>query len=206
MSDESSVEDGAATRATGEPRDQVWTVPNLISTVRIVLIVVFVVLLAGRHDGWAIAALIGAGVSDFLDGYLARRWDQVTRLGRILDPAADRLLTLAVVIGLAARGVIPWWLTAVLLTRDAVVGVALLVARARGAESSQVTLVGKAATFGLYVFLPWAYIAFLAEWPIAWTVFFVGTLAATVLYWVSGVGYVVDLVNRSRATVPPAGA
>ncbi|MDN4481996.1 CDP-alcohol phosphatidyltransferase family protein [Demequina lignilytica] len=206
MSDHSSVEDGAATRAAGEPRDQVWTVPNLISTVRIVLIVVFVVLLAGRHDGWAIAALIGAGVSDFLDGYLARRWDQVTRLGRILDPAADRLLTLAVVIGLAARGVIPWWLTALLLTRDAVVGVALLVARARGVESSQVTLVGKAATFGLYVFLPWAYIAFLAEWEIAWTVFFVGTLAATVLYWVSGVGYVVDLVNRTRATVPPAGA
>lgn len=188
------------------PGDAVWTVPNIISMVRIALIGVFVVLLVGRHDAWAIAALIGAGVSDFLDGFLARRWNQVTRLGRILDPTADRLLTLAVVIGLAERGVIPWWLTGVLLLRDAMVGAALLAARAKGVESSQVTFVGKAATFGLYVCLPWAYISFLADWSAAWTVFFVGTLLAAVLYWVAGVGYVIDLVGRMRAAVPPAGS
>ncbi len=187
------------------PVDEVWTIPNVISLVRIALIVVFIALIVGRHDAWAITALITAGVSDFLDGYLARRWNQVSRLGRILDPAADRLLTFAVVVGLAARGVIPWWLTGVLLLRDALVGLALLIARSRGVESSQVTFVGKAATFGLYAFLPWMYIAFLAGWEVAGTVFFVGTLAASVLYWVSGVGYLIDLGKRMRGAVRQTG-
>ncbi len=121
---------------------------------RIALIVVFVVLLARRDDGWAITALAAAGVSDFFDGFLARRWNQVTTLGRVLDPAADRLLTLAVVLGLGLRGIIPWWLVGVLVLRDAVVGVALLVGKRRGVGTPQVTFVGKSATTGLYVFLP----------------------------------------------------
>src|SRR5664279_5288456 len=115
---------------------------------RIVLIVAFAVLLARHVDGWAITALVAAGVSDFFDGFLARRWNQVTTLGRVLDPAADRLLTLAVVIGLGLRGIIPWWLVGVLLARDVVVGVALLIGRRRGVGTPRVTFVGKAATFG----------------------------------------------------------
>src|SRR5664279_1014439 len=99
---------------------------------RIVLIVAFAVLLARHVDGWAITALVAAGVSDFFDGFLARRWNQVTTLGRVLDPTADRLLTLAVVIGLGLRSVVPWWLVAVLLARDVVVAIALLVGRNRG--------------------------------------------------------------------------
>src|SRR6187551_3041696 len=109
---------------------------------RIVLILVFAVLLATNHDGWAIAVLAVAGISDFFDGYLARRWNQVTKLGRILDPTADRMLTIAVVLGLGLRGIIPWWLVAVLFARDVVVGVALLYARSRGVESPQVTMTG----------------------------------------------------------------
>src|SRR6188768_3963457 len=97
--------------------------------VRIALIVVFTVLLANENDGWAIAALAAAGISDFLDGYLARRWNQVTKLGRVLDPTADRMLTIAVVLGLGIRGIIPWWLVAVLFARDVVVAIALLWAR-----------------------------------------------------------------------------
>ena len=112
-----------------EPSDEVWTIPNIISMFRIVLIVVFAFLLATDHDGWAIAVLAVAGFSDFFDGYLARRWNQVTKLGRILDPTADRMLTIAVVLGLGLRGIIPWWLVAVLFARDIVVGVALLWAR-----------------------------------------------------------------------------
>lgn len=205
MSDQPADSQAPQAPASAPISDAVWTVPNIISMVRLALIGVFVVLLLTHSDAWAIAALIAAGVSDFFDGYLARKWNQVTRLGRILDPMADRLLTLAVVVGLAARGVIPWWLTAVLLARDAMVGIALLVARSRGVESSQVTFVGKAATFGLYVCLPWAYISYLADWQGAWLVFFVGTLAAAVLYWWSGIGYVVDLSHRTRAAVPRAG-
>ena len=102
------------------------TVPNGITLARIALIVVFGVLLVARHDGWAITALAIAGVSDFLDGYLARKLNQTSELGRILDPAADRLLTIVVVIGLAWRDIIPWWLLVALLARDVVKGIAML--------------------------------------------------------------------------------
>jgi len=106
---------------------QVWTIPNIITMARIVLIFIFGYLLVTEQDGWAITVLAIAGVSDFLDGYLARRWNQSTDLGRILDPAADRILTVVVVLGLAYRQIIPWWLVVILLARDVVVGVALLV-------------------------------------------------------------------------------
>ncbi len=182
--------------STAEPSNRVWTIPNIISMLRIVLIVAFAVLLARHADGWAIIALVAAGVSDFLDGYLARRWNQVTALGRILDPAADRLLTLAVVIGLGLRGIIPWWLVAALLARDAVVGIALLVGRRRGVASPQVTFIGKTATFGLYWFLPLSYLAY--GHSEAWhAVGIWGSVASACLYWYAGLGYVADVARRS---------
>lgn len=180
-----------------EPMSRVWTVPNIISMIRIALIVVFAVLLARHHDGWAITALVVAGVSDFFDGFLARRWNQVTTLGRVLDPAADRLLTLAVVIGLGLRGIIPWWLVGVLLARDAVVGIALLVGRSRGVGAPQVTFIGKAATTGLYFFLPLSYLAY--GHSDAWHAIGVwGAAASAVAYWYAGLGYVSDVAGRSR--------
>lgn len=175
----------------------VWTIPNAISALRIVLIVVFAVLISSHRDGWAIAALAGAGVSDFLDGYLARRWGQVTALGRVLDPAADRLLTIAVVVGLASRAIIPWWLVVILLARDAVVGAALVYGRRAGVDTPQVTRIGKWATAGLYFFLPLAYLAF-ERWGLVHTLAVVGAAFASVLYWVAGIGYVRDVRNRAR--------
>jgi cardiolipin synthase len=174
-----------------------WTVPNAISGLRIVLIVVFMVLLAQHQDVWALVALVGAGVSDFLDGFLARRWNQVTALGRILDPLADRLLTVAVVIGLALREIVPWWLVAFLLARDVVVGVALLYGRRHHVPSPQVTLIGKLATAMLYFFLPLAYLAYGRSQPI-WVVAIIGSAAAGVVYWVAGLGYVRDVWRRAR--------
>jgi cardiolipin synthase len=183
-----------------EPSSRVWTLPNVISMVRIALIVVFAVLLASHRDGWAIAALVVAGVSDFLDGFLARRWNQVTTLGRILDPTADRLLTLAVVIGLGLRGIIPWWLVGVLLVRDAVVGIALLVGKRRGVAAPRVTFVGKAATFGLYWFLPLSYLAY-GHSELWHSIGIWGSAASALVYWYAGLGYVADVARRSR---PPA--
>ncbi|WP_062377876.1 CDP-alcohol phosphatidyltransferase family protein [Demequina pelophila] len=181
----------------GRPVDAVWTVPNAISALRIVLIVVFGALLAARQDTWAIIALMLAGFSDFLDGWLARRWNQVSRIGRLLDPAADRLLTVVVVLGLAARGIVPWWLVAVLLVRDLVVAIALVHSHRHHIESPQVTFTGKAATFGLYVSLPLAYLAF-DRWDTFHTVTIIGAAVAAVLYWISGIGYVRDIIRRSR--------
>lgn len=180
-----------------EPTSRVWTVPNVISMVRIALIVVFAVLLARHEDGWAIVALVAAGVSDFFDGFLARRWNQVTTLGRVLDPAADRLLTLAVVIGLGLRTIIPWWLVAVLLARDVVVGIALLIGKRRGVGTPQVTFVGKSATFGLYWFLPLSYLAY--GHSDAWhAVGIWGAAVSAAVYWYAGLGYVREVARRSR--------
>ena len=180
-----------------EPTSRVWTIPNIISMLRIVLIVAFATLLARHDDGWAIAALVAAGVSDFFDGFLARRWNQVTTLGRVLDPAADRLLTLAVVIGLGLRAIIPWWLVAALLARDAVVGIALLIGKRRGVGTPQVTFVGKAATFGLYWFLPLSYLAY--GHSDAWhAVGIWGAAVSAAVYWFAGLGYVRDVASRAR--------
>ncbi|WNM25822.1 CDP-alcohol phosphatidyltransferase family protein [Demequina capsici] len=189
-----------------EPSREVWTVPNLISMVRIGLVFAFGALLVTHHDGWAIAALAAAGASDFLDGYLARRWGQVTALGRILDPTADRLLTIVVVLGLALRTIIPWWLVVILLLRDAAVGAALLVGRSRGVVTPQVTFIGKVATALLYVFLPLAYLAF-ARWNPVHALAVIGACVAAVLYWWAGLGYVRDVLARvrgaARATPDP---
>ena len=189
-----------------EPGDEVWTIPNVISMFRIVLIVVFAVLLATHYDGWAIAALAVAGFSDFFDGYLARRWNQVTKLGRILDPTADRMLTIAVVLGLWLRGIIPWWLVAVLFARDIFVGAALLWGRKHHTETPQVTKVGKWATGLLYFFLPLAYLATVAFEGAAWlhTFAIIGATFSALLYWASGLGYARDV--RSRAARQSDGA
>jgi cardiolipin synthase len=178
-----------------EPPSRVWTIPNIISMARIALIVAFAALLARHADGWAIIALVAAGVSDFFDGFLARRWNQVTRLGQVLDPAADRLLTFAVVIGLGLRAIIPWWLVAVLLARDVVVGIALLIGIRGGVGTPQVTFVGKAATFGLYWFLPLSYLAY--GHSDAWhAVGIWGSAASAAVYWYAGLGYVANATRR----------
>ncbi|MFN3867279.1 MAG: CDP-alcohol phosphatidyltransferase family protein [Demequina sp.] len=181
----------------------IWTVPNVISMLRIGLIGVFGWLLVAGYDLWAVAALAAAGISDFLDGFLARRWHQVTALGRVLDPAADRLLTVVVVIGLAIRGAVPWWLVAVLLARDLVVGIALLVGRSHRVSTPQVTFTGKAATAALYVFLPLAFLAH-DRWDGVHVAAIVGALAAAGLYWISGIAYVRDVAQRARSSAPGA--
>jgi len=176
-----------------------WTVPNAISLARIALIGVFGALLVAEQDAWAIVALALAGVSDFLDGYLARRWNQVTQVGRILDPAADRLLTVVVVVGLAVRGIIPWWLLVILMARDLLVAIALLIGRSRGIQPPHVTFVGKAATAALYVALPLAFLAY-DRWDGIHLAAIVLACVASALYWVSGLGYV--RVIRAQILAP----
>jgi cardiolipin synthase len=180
------------------PINAVWTVPNAISMVRIILIVVFVFLLINNHDAWAVGALVVAGISDFLDGFLARRWNQITTLGRLLDPAADRLLTIAVVVAFAVRGIVPWWLLAILLVRDVVVALALIIGKLRGVATPEVTFLGKAATLVLYIILPLAYLAY-ERWDALHTTAIAAALVASVMYWGAGIGYVRDVSRRMRA-------
>jgi cardiolipin synthase (CMP-forming) len=105
-------------------------------------------------DGWALAVLMLSGVSDYLDGYLARKLNQASELGAILDPVADRLSILSTVIGLAARGVIPWWLAVLLPARDLLLWGLVPFLRTRGYSALPVHFLGKAATANLLYAFP----------------------------------------------------
>jgi cardiolipin synthase len=134
---------------------RVWTLPNLVSMIRLAGVPVFLWLVLGPEaDGWALALLMFSGLTDFLDGWLARRLNQTSVVGQILDPVADRLYILAVVIGLALRDVIPWWAAVLLPMRDLLMWGLVPLLRTRGYSALPVHFLGKAATFNLLYAFP----------------------------------------------------
>jgi len=182
--------------------DRVLTIPNGISAARLAGVPVFLWLVLGPQtaaaDYWAVGLLILAGLSDWLDGKIARALNQTSRLGQVLDPAADRLYIAATVVALGVRAIIPWWLVVVLALRELTVGVALAVLRRRaGFGTLQVSFVGKAATLCLLYAFP---LLFLGDHP-GWG----GTLArvlgwafaawGTALYWWAAMLYLVQVRN-----------
>lgn len=136
--------------------DRILTVPNLLSALRLVGVPVFLwLILVPQADLWAVVVLVLAGVSDYLDGKIARKWNQISRLGQILDPLADRLYILATLVGLLIRGIIPLWLVVVLIGRDIVLGLILVVIKRRtGLVGLPVHFLGKLATFCLLYAFP----------------------------------------------------
>jgi cardiolipin synthase (CMP-forming) len=187
-----------------DPQARVLTVPNAISVARLAGVPVFLWLVLGpKADWWAVGLLILAGLSDWLDGKLARAWNQQSRLGQVLDPAADRLYIAATLAGLAIRGIIPWWLVAVLVSRELVLGVALLVLRRHSYGPLQVSLVGKAATLCLLYAFPLLFIgehagpvgliARVAGWAFA--------IWGSALYWWAAGLYLVQTRQLVAATV-----
>ncbi|MEU6641583.1 CDP-alcohol phosphatidyltransferase family protein [Saccharomonospora sp. NPDC046836] len=134
---------------------QALTVPNLLSILRLAGVPVFLWLLLGpQEDGWAVVVLVFSALTDWLDGKLARWLDQTSRLGELLDPAADRLYIMATLIAFLVREIVPWWMVAALFARELVVGVCLLVLRRNGFAPPEVTYVGKGATFNLMYAFP----------------------------------------------------
>lgn len=139
-----------AVRGSGSPEDRILTVPNVLSLARLLGIPLFLwLVVVQEQDLLGFAVLVLAGVTDWLDGYLARRWDQRTRLGIMLDPLVDRLYIVAVLLGLALRQLIPWWLVILLAMRDVLLLLLLPALRRQGRLALPVTYVGKAATFAL---------------------------------------------------------
>lgn len=187
---------------------RVLTVPNLLSIFRIAGVPVFLWLVLGPEaDGWALVVLMLSGISDYFDGKLARKWGQVSQLGRLLDPAADRLYIVAVVVALALRDIVPVWLAVVLLSRDVFLVLFYPALRRRGYGPLPVHFLGKAATFNLLYAFPLLLlgdgtgtIATLADvfgWAFA--------VWGTCLYWWAGFLYVVQvrqLLRAERATQP----
>jgi cardiolipin synthase (CMP-forming) len=177
------------------PGDRVFTVPNLISMARLAGVPVFLwLVIVPQADWWAVGLLIAAGLSDWLDGKLARAWNQQSRLGQVLDPAADRLYIAATLVGLAVRAIIPWWLVALLVARELVLGVALLVLRRHDFGPLQVSFVGKAATLCLLYAFPLLFLGSHAG-PAAVAARVTGWAFAiwgTALYWWAAVLYLVQ--------------
>lgn len=202
--------------------DKVLTLPNVLSVLRLLGVPVFLVAALVQHDDTlALAVLVLAGLTDLLDGWLARRLRQVSRIGALLDPVADRCYVLAVVLGMAARGVIPWWFAVLLPLRDVLLLGLVPSLRSRGLNVLPVHFLGKAATFNLLIAFPLLYFAHSTGHPVdaslqrshteiasevaralGWA--FAGWGAG--LYWWAGFLYL-GQVRRLLATVPPlAGA
>lgn len=187
------------------PSDRVLTLPNALSALRLALVPVFAALILTGHDLWALAVLALSGASDWLDGRLARRWRQVTRLGQVLDPAADRLFILATLLGMALRDLVPWWLVAVIVARDVLI-LALGPPLARlGHGPLPVSDLGKAATFALLYAFPLILLASVGgavgavARPLGWAF----ALWGTGLYWWAGILYVRQVAQLWRAEHRP---
>jgi cardiolipin synthase (CMP-forming) len=134
---------------------RVVTIPNALSILRLAGVPLFLWLVLGpQADGLALVVLLVSGITDWLDGFLARRLNQASQLGQILDPVADRLYILAVVVGLAWRDIIPWWLAVMLPARDLLLWVLVPFLRTRGYHALPVHFLGKAATFNLLYAFP----------------------------------------------------
>jgi cardiolipin synthase len=187
--------------------DRVLTVPNALSALRILLVPVFLVLVLLGEDLAAFIVIVVSSLSDFLDGIIARRFGQITKLGQLLDPAADRLFIFAAVIALAVREVVPWWVVVVIVGRDVFLAVLGLVLAQRGYGPLPVHHLGKVATFALFYALP---ILVLGEAfpelqvvtdPIGWAF----TLWGAFLYWWAGLLYLRQTreltANRPRESV-----
>ncbi len=134
---------------------RVFTIPNLLSFLRLLGVPLFLWLVLGpEEDAWALVVLMVSGVTDFLDGWLARKLDQQSVVGQLLDPVADRLYILAVVVGLALREIIPWWVALSLPLRDLLLWGLVPLLRTRGYSALPVHFLGKAATFNLLYAFP----------------------------------------------------
>lgn len=191
-------------QTTKQLSSRVFTVPNILSFLRLLLVPVFLVLIVRGQDALALLVLVVSSVSDFLDGVLARRFNQVTRLGQLLDPAADRLFIFTALIGLAIRGVIPWWLLIVIVARDVMLAVLGVTLANFGYGPLPVHHLGKVATFCLFYALPILMIgqAFPAlAWitvPFGWAF----ALWGAFLYWWAGLIYLRETVRIARIPRP----
>lgn len=181
--------------------DRVLTLPNVLSIARLFGVPLFLwLVLVPEKDGWALVVLMVAGVTDWLDGKLARTLDQASKLGQILDPVADRLYILAVVIGLALRDIIPWWLAVMLPMRDILLFSLVPFLRTRGYSALPVHFLGKAATASLLYAFPLlllgdsegrlATLADVFGWAFA--------IWGTGLYWWAGILYAYQVAQLMR--------
>jgi len=174
------------------------TVPNAVTLARLLLMPLCAYLLATGRFGWGIALTAVVGSTDWVDGWLARRTGQVSRLGQLLDPLADRLLIASVAIALVIQDVVPWQAAVLLLARDLVLLCAWPLLKRRGIEPPEVILLGKAATLVLLISLPVLTLGAtgVAVADAARVLGLLGLWAGVVMYYLAGAVYVRMVLDR----------
>jgi cardiolipin synthase len=173
------------------------SIPNMLSVLRLFMVPVFLILLLTGQLIAALIILMVASATDWLDGQIARRFNQVTRLGQLLDPAADRLFIFAALIGLTINGNIPLWFALIVASRDLMLVIVYPILASHGYGPLPVHFLGKAGTFALLYALPlllmvdvWPDANFIVL-PLAWGFAYWGVG----LYWLSGLLYVKQVVE-----------
>jgi cardiolipin synthase len=182
---------------------RILTIPNVLSFIRLLLVPVFFVLIIAGYDAWALIVLIVSSLSDYFDGLIARRFNQVSRLGQLLDPAADRLFILAALVGLVIRGILPWWFAVIIVSRDVMLIVLGIILANHGYGPLPVHHLGKVGTLCLFYALPvlmlghaFPNLQFVTD-PVGWAFAIWGAF----LYWWGGIVYAAQtgrLVRSSR--------
>lgn len=187
---------------------RVVTIPNVLSLFRLLLIPVFLLLLlVGRYD-FALVVLVVSAATDFVDGYIARRFNQVSRLGQLLDPAADRLFIFSTLVGLAWQGLVPWWFAILIIARDVLLLALGVVLANHGYGPLPVHHLGKMGTFALLFAMPVLVLgaAFPAIDPVAAPVGWAAALWGLFLYWWAGAVYAIQAgrIIRKPGDAPSA--
>ncbi|EIC91209.1 hypothetical protein IMCC13023_07620 [Candidatus Aquiluna sp. IMCC13023] len=180
------------------------SIPNMLSILRLFMVPVFLVLLLTGQFIAALITLMVASATDWLDGQIARRFNQVTKLGQLLDPAADRLFIFAALIGLTINGNIPLWLALIVASRDLMLVIVYPILASHGYGPLPVHFLGKAGTFALLYALPlllmvdvWPEASFIVL-PLAWGFAYWGAG----LYWLSGLLYVKQVIEVLSSIKP----
>ncbi|MEA5454636.1 CDP-alcohol phosphatidyltransferase family protein [Sinomonas sp. JGH33] len=191
---------GARPGESPEHHDRVLTVPNVLTVVRFMGVPLFMWLVLGpREYGWAVLVLGIMGGTDWVDGYVARRFDQTSKLGRVLDPAADRLALMAVALTLVLAGVVQWWYLAAFIVPDIVLGVTSLF-YFRSHPDLPVSRIGKLRTALLLVGTPLLVLSKLpipgaaAYLALAWVLLVLGLVG----HWIAGYNYFWAIVRKGR--------
>ncbi len=171
--------------------DRVLTVPNLLSLLRLLAMPLVWIAIVDDRPFKALVLVFVLASTDWIDGYVARRFNQVSKLGKVLDPISDRVLIAVVAIAMVVAGILPWWAVAAVLVRDVLVAVVGLMMMARGAIPPAVTRLGKAATFGLMTAFPMLLVAeaITVGGAALRAVSLIGLAVATVMYYLAALQY-----------------
>ncbi|MCA1839419.1 MAG: CDP-alcohol phosphatidyltransferase family protein [Actinobacteria bacterium] len=193
------------TNGTEVVSKKVFTVPNVISFTRLALVPIFGWLfVSGKNDRTALTVLFIIGSTDWVDGFVARRIGQVSVLGKLIDPVADRIAIVVVMLLFAFRGIVAWPVAAAILLRDLLVAIGFPILEVRGMPRIAVNIVGKGATLLIYFGMGWAMLSLVLTGTSAvllrtMSLWFL--MAGAVFYWIAGAMYVAEITKVSRGAL-----